>query len=113
MNTVNLMEIYAERARLQLSLISYLKIAIFMSLGMAVFVVIIVNTYGASHFEPAERWPSVALWVSVGSALCTLIAGAVGSVISYPLYAFWCNQIKGQWISGKIAAQVENSSINQ
>ena len=110
MENQTLQEIYGNEARVELSLISYLKIALFMSLGVSIIFLITANTFVTTTASSPEHASTMTVWLSFVSFAGAFIISMLGALISYPFYSFLCNKNKGQRLIGKFAILKESSN---
>ncbi len=98
-------EVFSAEARVQLSLLSYLKICIIMAVGWALLDVVIglltVRVIDGTQPAPVDTIAAILFYVGVGFAKA-LFCG----VISYPIYRWWCQRHRGQRLTGKFAVIV-------
>lgn len=95
-------EVFSSEARVQLSLLSYLKICLIMAVGWALLDVVIglltVRIPEGSQSDPQDVIAAVVAYVGFG-----FIKSLLCGVISYPIYRAWCQRYRGQRLTGKFA----------
>lgn len=100
-------EIYSDTARIQLNLFSYLKISFWIWFGTAVSSGAALNIFVTTTIaNPDVKWTMFWLSTLLYSFL-GLIVSLLGTLISYPIYAIWCNKNRGQSVRGRFAIHQE------
>jgi hypothetical protein len=96
-------EVFSTEARVQLSFLSYLKIATIMAFGWAlVDLVIGIFTAHATNNDQSQSY-FIYLWLIGVYVGLGFVKALFCGVISYPIYKWWCQRYRGQRVTGKFA----------
>jgi hypothetical protein len=106
----NLVEVFGSEAKIQLFFLSYMKMAILICLCISITVSVFLNMINSVIYAPGEHWGSAVIWLNAYMFFGSLFLGLIGSALSYPVYLFWCNNIKGQSVIGKFSILVDSSN---
>jgi len=115
MDSRELNEIYGYEARVQLSFISYMKIASIICFTFAIVVTIFLRTIVITTTEPGINESILNTWMAGYMLVGFFITSFLSSAISFPIYSLICSKQKGQRVTGRFAILVSssNKSIKQ
>jgi len=110
MDSTELNEIYGYEARIQLSFISYMKIASIICFTFAIVVTVFLRAIVITTTEPGINESTLNTWMAGYMLVGFFLSSFISSAISYPLYSFICSKQKGQRVTGKFAVLVSSSN---
>ncbi|ALS98663.1 hypothetical protein AT746_10550 [Lacimicrobium alkaliphilum] len=96
-------EQYSDEARIQLSFLSFMSVAIWICFGVAFSFAIAFHLVVSTNIHIAGSEGNVFWFASLMYGFLGFIFSLVGSALIYPLYNFWCERSRGQSVKGKFA----------
>ncbi|KFZ38699.1 hypothetical protein HR45_04560 [Shewanella mangrovi] len=97
---MDIRERYSDIAKVQLSFLSFMTVAIWISLGVGVAFAIGLHLV-ISHVGSNDDSGVAMFWFySMMYGFIGFLFSVIGSVISYPVYRLWCKRALGQCLHG-------------
>lgn len=103
-------ELFSQQIRMQLSFVSFMKLALLTSIVISVMFTLLLNLMMDPRAHQAVIEKGAVIWLNLYLFLGSLGLEVIASMLAFGVYWFWCSGHRGHLATGKFAFTIEKKN---